>query len=229
MGCKESNGSHRQIIDLYNSHKPLAGGYKVKYTDAWCATYVSAVAIKAGLTSIIPTECSCNRMIELLKKLGSWVENDAYVPTIGDIIFYDWQDTGKGDNVGVSDHVGFITALNGTTMTVTEGNKDNAVGKRAVQINGRYIRGFGVPKYSSLADKVTAKKEDEDMTGKEIYDKLIEYLSSPTAPNWADASMKAELEEAKAMGITDGSRPMMFSTRMENAIMAKRAAKAVKK
>lgn len=229
MGCKESNGSHRQIIDLYNSHKPLAGGYKVKYTDAWCATYVSAVAIKAGLTSIIPTECSCNRMIELLKKLGSWIENDAYVPNIGDILFYDWQDVGKGDNVGVSDHVGIITALNGTTMTVIEGNKDNAVGKRAVQINGRYIRGFGVPKYSNLADKPTVKKEDEDMTGKEIYDKLIEYLSSPTAPNWADASMKAELEEAKAMGITDGSRPMMFSTRMENAIMAKRAAKAVKK
>lgn len=27
LGCKESNGSHRKIIDLYNSHKPLARGY----------------------------------------------------------------------------------------------------------------------------------------------------------------------------------------------------------
>ena len=35
LGCKESNGSHRKIIDLYNSHKPLARGYRVKYTDAW--------------------------------------------------------------------------------------------------------------------------------------------------------------------------------------------------
>ena len=45
LGCKESNGSHRKIIDLYNSHKPLARGYPVKYTDAWCATFVSAVFI----------------------------------------------------------------------------------------------------------------------------------------------------------------------------------------
>ena len=55
LGCKESNGSHKKIIDLYNSHKPLARGYPVKYTDAWCSTFASAVAIKAGLTDIIPT------------------------------------------------------------------------------------------------------------------------------------------------------------------------------
>ena len=34
IGCKESDGSHRKIIDLYNSHRPLARGYAVKYTDA---------------------------------------------------------------------------------------------------------------------------------------------------------------------------------------------------
>ena len=31
IGCKESDGSHKKIIDLYNSHKPLARGYAVKY------------------------------------------------------------------------------------------------------------------------------------------------------------------------------------------------------
>lgn len=41
LGCKEANGSHRKIIDLYNSHKPLARGYAVKYTDAWCSTFAS--------------------------------------------------------------------------------------------------------------------------------------------------------------------------------------------
>lgn len=29
LGCKESNGSHKKIIDLYNSHKPLARNYAV--------------------------------------------------------------------------------------------------------------------------------------------------------------------------------------------------------
>lgn len=38
IGCKETDGTHKKIIDIYNSHKPLAVGYKVKYTDSWCAT-----------------------------------------------------------------------------------------------------------------------------------------------------------------------------------------------
>ena len=63
LGCKESNGTHKQIIDLYNSHKPLARNYKVKYTDAWCDTFASAVAIKAGMTDIVPTECGCENHI----------------------------------------------------------------------------------------------------------------------------------------------------------------------
>ncbi len=73
LGCKEADGSHRKIIDLYNSHKPLARGYAVKYTDAWCSTFASAVAIAAGLTDIIPTECGCEKHIALFKKLGAWV------------------------------------------------------------------------------------------------------------------------------------------------------------
>ena len=87
LGKNEADGSHKEIIDVYNSHKPLARGYAVKYTDAWCATFVSAVAIKCGLTDILPTECSCGEMIALFKKLGEWIENDAYVPKPGDVIF----------------------------------------------------------------------------------------------------------------------------------------------
>ena len=37
VGYNDADGSHKKIIDIYNSHKPLARGYKLKYTDAWCA------------------------------------------------------------------------------------------------------------------------------------------------------------------------------------------------
>lgn len=157
LGCKESNGTHRKIIDVYNSHKPLARGYKVKYTDAWCATFVSAVAIKAGLTDIIPTECGCNPMIQLFKNMGCWVENDAYVPKPADIIFYDWQDSGIGDNVGSSDHVGIVVSVTGNTIKVIEGNIKDSVDYRSIKVNGRYIRGYGCPKYSNKSiNKTTA-------------------------------------------------------------------------
>ncbi len=151
LGCKESDGSHKKIIDTYNNHKPLARGYKVKYTDAWCATFVSACAIKCGYTDIIPTECGCDEMIKLFKKLNSWVENDSYIPKSGDIIFYDWQDNGIGDNIGAADHVGIVENVINNVIVVIEGNKNNAVERREIQINGRYIRGFGAPKYTSAA------------------------------------------------------------------------------
>lgn len=153
LGCKESDGSHRKIIDIYNSHKPLAVGYEVKYTDAWCSTYVSAMSILCGLTDILPTECGCGRHIDLFKALDSWVEDDAYVPALGDVIFYSWSDSGVGECTTGASHVGIVTACDGKTITVIEGNISKAVGYRTLAVNGRYIRGFGVPKFEKLAEQ----------------------------------------------------------------------------
>ena len=44
-GYTEANGKYKKIVDLYNSQSKLPSGYKVKYTDAWCATAVSAVGV----------------------------------------------------------------------------------------------------------------------------------------------------------------------------------------
>lgn len=151
VGRKEANGTHKEIIDIYNAHRPLARGYKVKYTDAWCATTVSAAAIVAGMTDIIPTECGCGAMIELFKRLGCWQENDAYRPLPGDFIFYDWQDSGAGDDLGAPEHVGMVEKVSGNTITVIEGNYSDSVKRRTIKVNGRYIRGYGVPKYGSKA------------------------------------------------------------------------------
>lgn len=149
IGCKESDGTHKKIIDVYNNHTPLARGYKVKYTDQWCATFVSACAIKCGYTAIIPTECGCNPMIVLFKKINRWKENDSYIPSPGDIIFYDWNDSGKGDNTGVPDHVGIVEKISGTRITVIEGNYGNQVMRRYLSVGGRYIRGYGIPKFDA--------------------------------------------------------------------------------
>lgn len=159
IGCKESNGTHKKIIDVYNAHKPLARGYKVKYTDAWCATFVSAVAIKCGATNIIPTECGCEKQIELFKKLGVWIENENRVPAPGEIIYYDWDDSGAGDNKGYTDHVGIVQKVVDKTIYVIEGNYSNAVGVRKIAVNAKGIRGFAAPKYDKEAAKTDNKPE----------------------------------------------------------------------
>lgn len=162
LGRKESDGSHKEIIDVYNSHTPRARGYKMPYTDPWCATFVSAVAVKLGYTDIMPTECSCNKMIELYQKLGVWVENENRTPNPGDIVFYDWEDDGKGDNKGRSDHVGIVEKVSGGNITIIEGNYKNSVKRRTLEVNGKYLRGYAVPKYDAepvtpAEPKVTAE------------------------------------------------------------------------
>lgn len=171
LGFNESDGSHREIIDVYNSHKPLARGYKVKYDDAWCASFVTAVAIKANATDIIPKECGCQKMIELFKKLGRWQENEEYTPQQGDIIFYDWEDSGKGDNKGYSDHVGIVEKVSNKQITIIEGNKNNQVKRVYRTVNSKYIRGYGLPNYKEESEvkhvmaSDSAKNRDLNLQG----------------------------------------------------------------
>ena len=151
VGCNEADGSHKKIIDIYNSHKPLARGYALKYTDAWCAGTVSAVAIVNNITDIMPTEVGVGKMIDLYKRLGRWMESDGYTPQIGDVCMYAWSDDGKGECTSGADHVGIVTKVSGTTFWVTEGNYSDSVKTRTMQVNGRYIRGFGLPDYAGKA------------------------------------------------------------------------------
>ena len=105
-GAEKGSAKHQEILDIYNSQDKLPRGYRMTGKDPWCATFVSAIAIKCGLTEIIPAECSCTRMIELHKALGTWQELDNYTPQPGDLLLYDWEDSGKGDNTGEADHIG---------------------------------------------------------------------------------------------------------------------------
>lgn len=210
LGCKEADGSHRKIIDIYNGHKPLARSYPVKYTDAWCSTYVSAMSILCGMTEILPTECGCGKHIELFKKLNSWVEDDAYVPSPGDVIFYSWNDSGAGECSTGASHVGIVTSCDGRKITVIEGNLSNSVGYRTLDVNDRYIRGYGVPKYELLA-KASAE---------------VRYQSIEDVPEWARAETQELINlgglrgNDKGLDVTDDMlRTMIVNLRVVKALM----------
>lgn len=148
IGYSEANGKHRQIIDLYNSHKPLARGYAVKYSDEWCDTTVSAAAIKAGVVDLIGTECGCEQHIKIFQSKGIWIEDGTIRPQPGDIILYNWGDSTQ-PNDGYSDHIGYVESVSGNTITVIEGNKDESVARRQIPVGWGYIRGYARPKYAS--------------------------------------------------------------------------------
>lgn len=145
IGATKGDEVHKMIVDTYNSYKPLPRGYKVTYDDPWCATFVSAIAIKLSCVDRLPVECSCGRMIELYKNKGAWVESDDYFPKAGDVIFYDWDDKGTGECRGYPEHVGVVVSVAGKSILVVEGNKDNKVAYRTISVDARFIRGYGIP------------------------------------------------------------------------------------
>ena len=150
LGTREGFANHERIVQIYNSHEPLAQGYAVTVDDNWCAAFASAVAIQCNLTDIVPTECGCERQIGLWENLGRWEENDNYMPLPGDYIYYAWDEGWDfGDCTGWADHVGIVVGTAGPFIKVIEGNKDDMVTYRIILRGDYRIRGYGMPDYAS--------------------------------------------------------------------------------
>ena len=220
LGWSEANGKFKKIIDIYNSHKPLARGYAVKYTDEWCDTCVSAAAIQANCVDIIGTECGCEKHIDIFKSKGIWIEDGNIIPKRGDIILYNWGDSTQ-PNDGVADHIGYVVSVSGNTIKCIEGNKGEAVAYRNISVGNGYIRGYARPKYtastSTTPSKSVAQVAQEVIDGKwgngddrkyrleaagynytEVQNKVNELLGSkPVTPTKSVAEVAQEVIDGK--------------------------------
>lgn len=206
VGATRGSATHLEILRIYNTYTPLARGYKVQVGDAYCATTVSAAWIVTGCAKWTGTECGCDKFIEIAKAKEIWIEDDAHVPKIGEACLYDWDDSGSGDNRGSADHIGIVTSVSGSSFVVTEGNINGGkVGRRTMQVNGKYIRGFICPDYAAIAKAMSGGEEPEDMSKEDIR-KMIETAKAETlkAANEAtDAKIRKALDDTLGPMIGD--------------------------
>lgn len=144
IGTCESLGTHKQIIDKYNTLFPLPRGYRMGYGDSWCMAFMSVCAMYAGEPDDFPYECSCGVAIEMLKKQGLWKEDDSYCPHPNDLIFYHWGKDREEDCTAWPDHVGVVAKVDDGLITVIEGNYNDRVARREITLGHRYIRGYGL-------------------------------------------------------------------------------------
>lgn len=193
IGKKESDGSYLSIIEIYNSQKKFPRGIKMNAKWSWCACTVSAAAITLGYTDIIPVEISCGEMVKLAKEMGIWKENDGYIPNPGDFILYDWDDSGKGDNTGWPDHIGTIESVHPDAgyFIVIEGNYGNAVKRRTVSINGKFIRGFIVPKYTDN-ETTSSVKTKPSLTALEENKSIDTVAHEVIAGSWGNGDTRMD-------------------------------------
>lgn len=134
IGIKQGSPTHKKIIDSYNKIVPLPRSYHVKYSDNWCAAFVSFVLHECGC-SLNLYECSAERMRQKFIKNNLIVDNTK--GQTGDIIFYDWNKNNWAD------HVGLISEATKASYKVIEGNKSKAVGVRTISKKSKDIAAVG--------------------------------------------------------------------------------------
>jgi cell wall-associated NlpC family hydrolase len=123
--------------------EPYWSWYGFESRVAWCATFVSWCANECGYidAGIIPRFAACQSQgIPWFKDRGLWQE-PGYVPAPGDIIFFDWEQDGN------SDHVGIVEYVEGETVHTVEGNTSNSCARRSYRLDSRNICGYGTPMY----------------------------------------------------------------------------------
>lgn len=225
LGLKESDKSYVIILNIYNDHRPLARGYKVTTKDSWCATFISAVFIKAGAVDLIGgTECSVQRMIDdCFKPAGIWNEDGKVTPESGWIICYNWDDKTQ-PNDGWADHIGIVESVKDGYITVIEGNYSDSVKRRKIKVGDGRIRGYAMPAYGKAkpkpelvfpslpsrgfykeGDGISALKSENNREQIKLVQKLVNDIAGTNltvdgkyGPKTADAVKKAQ----KILGVT---------------------------
>lgn len=143
-----SAGGNQAIVEIAMTQIGNIGGepywswYGFNSRVEWCACFVSWCADQCGYieSGLIPKFSGCIDGSNWFKSNHQWADR-SYEPKAGDIIFFDWE------NDGTTDHVGIVQkSENGTVYTV-EGNSSDSCRTRSYAVGSNVIYGYGIPAY----------------------------------------------------------------------------------
>lgn len=171
--------------------------YGYPYGD-WCAMFCSFCMNYAKVDKdLIPFDCTCSTWTEALRMRGLYRDvYSGYVPSQGDLIFFDFNED------GTSEHIGFVTGVEyseaGTPKVIhtIEGNYCCFVATQRYDFGDEHIIGFGVmpenPNYEEPS--VPAEPEEpEPETDVPAYD--TDEIDEPEYVAEADLTDSAEEPE----------------------------------
>ena len=121
---------------------------------AWCACYISWVEDKVGYLSegIAPKFSLVSDGADWFKSNDKWIEAGE-TPAAGDLIFFDWEQD------GVLDHVGIVTrAVDGKVFSV-EGNSSDRCRLKRYYTGDKVIAGYGHIEAPEAAAETTETTE----------------------------------------------------------------------
>ena len=200
-----------------------AGSNRTKYGawfgldgQPWCMMFIQWVFASEGAITLLPARtASCRAFMRASQAQGRWV-TEGYRP--GDIVIYNFP-----GNDALTDHCGIvitpltdgIRAIEGNTAVGDDSNGGEVMERTRPE---RFILGAHRPEYDEEEEMFDISK----LTDQEVM-QLAERMQAALAKRPISAKLAAEVEQAKAMGITDGSGPNKLCTRAQCAAMIVRA------
>lgn len=138
--------SNSKLVNIASSQIGNQGGtpywswYGYKERVEWCACFVSWVAYQSGdLDITIPKFAAVVDGVKWYKNKGQW-QDRSYIPKSGDIIFFDWENDGTPDHVGIVEK-----SENGIVYTI-EGNSNDQCRQNTYANSSFVIFGYGAIK-----------------------------------------------------------------------------------
>ena len=143
-----TSGGNQAIVEVALTQLGNEGGqpywswYGFDGRVEWCACFVSWCADQCGYldSGIVPKFAGCVDGANWFKGNGQWQDRN-YEPTAGTIIFFDWENDGETDHVGIVEK-----SENGVVYTV-EGNSGDACRQNQYSVGSSSIYGYGIPAY----------------------------------------------------------------------------------
>lgn len=161
IGYKELSVSTGE--PLYNGNGIWYTKYGERFNNssgAWCAFFVMWCAEKAGIPkSVIPQTQACGNcgvFMDWFKNNGLW-QNEDYIPSTGDIIFFDWNNDDRASHVGIVERVGAdgeIYTVEGNVCADSDGRiADEGYYQVVSAVRTESIMGYGTPDYA-LSERI---------------------------------------------------------------------------
>jgi len=116
--------------------------YGYPYRVEWCVIFVSWCADQCGYLDegVLPKTEGVLPLVDWFRERDQWQYRD-YEPNPGDLIFYDWE------NDGIADHVGIVERVENGLIYSVEGNVDDRCIENSHYTGTSSIYGFGLPQY----------------------------------------------------------------------------------
>ena len=105
----------------------------------WCACFVSWCANECGYLErgVVPKFSGCVNGVQWFKERGQW-QARGYEPASGQIIFFDWNQD------GAPDHVGIVEKCEDGIIYTVEGNSGDACRQQRYDVGNAVIYGYGL-------------------------------------------------------------------------------------